>query len=354
MFEEMVRKNNPYSKIIGKYTGMDNKVECECLICGKRYFAKAYDVKIGKKHRECSFVIGTQKRTKTQSEFINQVSEVHRNVKIIGQYKNAKEKIECLCVTHNETFYSDPDHLLSGKCGCKSCRSEKISSALSKSHDEFANVTNQIEILGKYNGLHSSVQVKCKKCGYIWSPTAYSLLAGNGCPHCVGRNKTTEEYKDEIYKYNKDIEIIGKYIDTNHKILCKCKMCNREWMANPNSLKRTGCPWCRQSHGEKAIRQYLDEHNIAFIPQKTFDGLVGVGGRNLSYDYYISDMNILIEYQGEFHDGTARQQSKEDYEKQIEHDKRKKEYANINGYKLIEIWYWDFNKINEILERELC
>lgn len=41
--------------------------------------------------------------------------------------------------------------------------------------------------------------------------------------------------------------------------------------------------------------------------------------------------------------------SKKDFEKQLEHDKRKKEYALLNGYNFLEIWYWDFDNIEEIL-----
>lgn len=36
-----------------------------------------------------------------------------------------------------------------------------------------------------------------------------------------------------------------------------------------------------------------------------------------------------------------------------EHDKRKREYAKSHGYKLLEIWYYDYNNIEEILNREL-
>jgi len=81
--------------------------------------------------------------------------------------------------------------------------------------------------------------------------------------------------------------------------------------------------------------------------------LIGVGGGNLSYDFYLPNYNLLIEYQGEFHDGTAIQQSKEKFKKQLEHDKRKREYADNHNINLLEIWYWDFDNIEKILKREL-
>ena len=43
----------------------------------------------------------------------------------------------------------------------------------------------------------------------------------------------------------------------------------------------------------------------------------------------------------------------EQFKIQQEHDRRKREYAEKNGYKLLEIGYYDYDKIEEILSREL-
>lgn len=96
-------------------------------------------------------------------------------------------------------------------------------------------------------------------------------------------------------------------------------------------------------------------HNISFERNKTFDGLFGIKNGHLSYDFYIESMNLLIEYQGQFHDGTITSnfQSKESFAKQQEHDKRKKIYAITHDIELIEIWYWDFDNIENILSSKL-
>ena len=79
----------------------------------------------------------------------------------------------------------------------------------------------------------------------------------------------------------------------------------------------------------------------------------GIGGGLLSYDFYIKKYNILIEYQGEFHDGTAWQQTEIDFLYQQEHDKRKKQYAEEHCINLLEIWYWDYENIEQILNKVL-
>ncbi len=135
-----------------------------------------------------------------------------------------------------------------------------------------------------------------------------------------------------------------------------CNECGNKFYRKVASIHRhksVVCPQCKLSEGEKRITNYLKLNNINYISQKTFDGLVGTRGGNLSYDFYLPDYNLLIEYQGEFHDGSVSHQTEEDFDRQQEHDKRKKEYAKKNNIELLEIWYWDFDNIDEILKMNL-
>lgn len=357
-FVQMVEKNNKYVKIIGTYNGMRNKVYCQCMICGDKYMATAYDVKIGKKHNKCAAKISGENRLKENDTFVKELQNSLPHITLLESYIGSHKKVLCRCNVHNELFKSTPTKLLAGKSGCKKCKSELISTKLKKSHTDFISklnlITDQIEVIGKYNTSKDTIEVKCKKCGFTWYPTAGSLLAGNGCPHCVGRYKTTEEFRNEIASINDSIDIVGEYINSHTKIKCRCRICGNEWFSIPGNLKYSGCPECNMSHGERSIKHFLDSHSISYVSQKKFPGLIGVNGGDLSYDFYIVESNTLIEYQGEFHDGTAYQQTLEEYEIQKEHDRRKRNYAQKNGYQLIEIWYHDYDIIDEILEMKLC
>lgn len=71
------------------------------------------------------------------------------------------------------------------------------------------------------------------------------------------------------------------------------------------------------------------------------------------------DYNLLIEYQGQQHEkplqfhGIDFESALNNFVKQKEHDKRKREYANQNNINLLEIWYYDFNNIDNILKKKL-
>ena len=87
-----------------------------------------------------------------------------------------------------------------------------------------------------------------------------------------------------------------------------------------------------------------------------YDDLLGISeNKKLSYDFYLTDYNLLIEYQGKQHEEyiCLWHDSYEDFEKQLEHDKRKREYANNNGIKLIEIYDYEKHIINEVLNERI-
>lgn len=63
--------------------------------------------------------------------------------------------------------------------------------------------------------------------------------------------------------------------------------------------KKSGCPICNESKGEKIIRKFLTDHNINFIPQKRFKKCRDK--KPLPFDFYLYEKNICIEYDGEQH-----------------------------------------------------
>ena len=117
------------------------------------------------------------------------------------------------------------------------------------------------------------------------------------------------------------------------------------------------CPICKESKGERKIREHLTKHNIEFIPQKTFSNLLGTGNKPLSYDFYIPSKNLLIEFQGIQHyeprdfNNEGMKQAETNFEIQQEHDRRKRKYAQQNNIDLLEITYLEEDKIEEILDK---
>lgn len=107
------------------------------------------------------------------------------------------------------------------------------------------------------------------------------------------------------------------------------------------------------SKGEDFIEDWLLNHNIKFIQQKSFDGCKYK--QKLNFDFYIPSKNICIEYDGEFHFQPIRKSKSMTEEQAIKNleeskirDNIKNEFCKNNGINLIRIKY------DEDLEKRIC
>lgn len=111
---------------------------------------------------------------------------------------------------------------------------------------------------------------------------------------------------------------------------------------------------CMKSKGELLIKNFLIKNNIEFKKQKTFDELRGLGNGKLSYDFYLPKHNLLIEFQGiQHYQVNERFGGEGQFERQIEHDKRKRDFATNCGIDLVEISYDQIDDIEAILSRKI-
>jgi len=213
-----------------------------------------------------------------------------------------------------------------------------------------------------------------------WYTTIACRNNGNSCPYCAGYY-ASKDYNllvinPELCKewnYNKNERNPEEYTPGNHdKVWWICEH-GHEWFTSIHSRGYgNGCPECSKSKGEKKIDEVLinnnwikinkleiellnNKNNNYFVPQMKYNNLIGIGGGLLSYDHYIPKLNLLIEYQGEQHErpvdfeGKGEEYAQKQFEKQLEHDRRKRKYAKNNNIRLLEIWYYDFDRIEEIL-----
>ena len=137
---------------------------------------------------------------------------------------------------------------------------------------------------------------------------------------------------------------------------CRCdcgNLCSVSGADLRNGMSKS-CGCARISSMEFNVKQYFEHNAVVFYTQYKFDNLVGVNNGKLSYDFYLPQYNVLVECQGiQHYEPIEYFGGEEQFKIQQEHDRRKREYAKKNGYKLLEIWYYDYDKIEEILNREL-
>lgn len=158
--------------------------------------------------------------------------------------------------------------------------------------------------LVKYIKSNQKVKIICK-IHNVFEQIANNHLKGQGCLKCQYLNnsiKNTSNSNSFIRKaisvhkniYNYDLV---EYKNSKTKIICNKHGIFKQ---RPNDhLAGKGCPKCKLSKGEIKIEQYLNENNIQYETQKTFNECVNI--LKLPFDFYISEYNICIEYDGQQH-----------------------------------------------------
>ena len=345
--------------VLDTYINNRTKLKCKCLLDGFEWYSTPNSLLSGRGCPKCKSNKISKLKIKSHEEFKAQINQINPNIILLNKYVNSHTKIQCKCKKDGYEWETLPFSLLEGSnCPrCVNCEHRTNEAFL----EELYNINKNIRPLTKFKKVNDKITCECIICNNIWDTTPHSLLSGKGCPKCgyehakMLTRKSHDKFINELYEKNKDIEIIGTYINSKTKIKCRCKLCGNIWEAIPNNLlHNSGCPVCNISIGENIIKNCLLSMKINYISQYRFYDLRGINNGVLSYDFYIPDYNLLIEYQGEQHEkannffGGERQ-----LDVQLEHDKRKREYAKNHNIKLLEIWYYDFNNIEEILKSQL-
>jgi len=271
-------------------------------------------------------------------------------------YKNNKSKVKIRCPIHGIFEQTAYCHYYF-KQGCPECKPNKQYTT-----DEFVQKCKKIHgdkynySLVSYKNAYTKVDIICEKHG-IFSVRPSDHLNGVSCSLCslgfIKNNKiSTEEFiikankvHNNMYNYSKTI-----YKNSRSKLIITCKEHGDFLQKAESHLRGRGCPNCIKSTGENKIESYLTNNNILLEKQKKFESCKNV--LNLSFDFYLPDYNICIEYDGIQHFEPVKYFGglKELINRQ-KLDKIKNEYCQNNNIHLIRINYKE--NIEEKLDQEL-
>lgn len=306
-------------------------------------------------------------RTKTQSEWDAEIYRLVGNeYTFLEPYKNSTTK---LTVKHNvcgSTYRVVPKNFLKGN-RCKICVAREKAKKFTKNHEQFVKEVHNLfkgeyTILDKYKNSATKVLVKHNICGTEYKVRPDALLRGGGCKKCLHEKyrktnrKTTKEFSYEVSRLTEgEYKLTSEYKSVNTKVSLKHVKCGTVYEVFPYQFIRgRRCPRCNQSKGEKFVEDLLKRLGIQYEQYKKFDDLRDLNP--LSYDFYLPEYNILIEYQGIQHFKPVSVFGGEKcFKTQQKHDEMKREYAKEKGYMLIEIPYTEdtYDKVKDFLTKEI-
>ena len=200
-------------------------------------------------------------KKKTHEEYVIEVEKLNPNIKVIGHYINRDTKILHKCIICGYEWNVRPYAITYNKQGCPICNNLKRIKNRTKTNEQYINDVKKINpniiVLEKYINATTKIKHQCLIDKYEWLAKPTNILSGKGCPLC-GKTlkKTQKEYMEQVLAINPNISVVGKYINSNTKILHKCKKCGQEWNATPiNILQGKGCPICAKKLIGDALRK---------------------------------------------------------------------------------------------------
>ncbi|WP_228636094.1 hypothetical protein [Clostridium perfringens] len=279
------------------------------------------------------------------------------NYKLVSEYKNPLTKVKLICDKGHEIEVK-PNSIKRGN-RCQLCTGNKNINTSEQAKKDFFELLDNInyKLVGEYKNNKTKAKLICNH-NHSIEMTPHSIKRGYRCPMCSKNN--TEQAKKDFFELldNINYKLVGEYKGSLTKVKLICDK-GHEIEMIPNNIKNNGqrCSRCNTiSYGEILTKKILDEYGCKYESQKKFDGLTGLGGRKLSYDFFV-DNYLLIEIQGEQHYKPIKHFGGEErFKQQQEHDRLKREFAKNSGYELLEIPYFgvkDLDKLEKILREKL-
>lgn len=234
---------------------------------------------------------------------------------------------------------------------------------------QFGRWTVLYRVKAPSNNKSKSAYWLCRcECGTVKAVIAQNLNNGSSVScGCWNREKASERMTE--YNVNQNpIQIgqrFGKLVvikdlgyrkeksrDKNERwVLCQCD-CGNTKEVDTNSLHvgRVHSCGCLHSYGEYVIQKLLEENNICFKREYSFDDLLSPKGKKLRFDFAIfenDELQLLIEFDGRQHfSGPEAQWSHAVSLEEIqEKDELKNQYCQKNNIKLIRLTMSDLNKL---------
>lgn len=182
-----------------------------------------------------------------------------------------------------------------------------------KTHEEYIAEIDKsnynVTVIGEYINARTPILHKCNVCGYKWDVTPDNILRGHKCPVCMHkaigqppeyRNSIwASDHKDRLSKYLSEEQMKSYMPNSNKRIDIECKFCGQQKNMVIQHLSDYGMA-CKCSDGKsypnKFVYNMLDQLNIKYIPEKSFDW-----SNKKVYDIYIPKFNCIVENHGIHH-----------------------------------------------------
>lgn len=349
----------------------------ESLVVQQRKDAKDYfeSLKPYKQTHERRFDFKVRNKPYTNEEVVERLRELYGDDYDYTQvdYKNNRTPITLRCKKHDVVLSRILQNLLKG-WGCPACNKEQgktWANVVEKTYDPSRRSERWTteRFIAESKAYHGEGIFDYSQCHYVNKDTPVTLIriadgavvkvrpydhlrhdADYGIAQRYYQGTTDKEkIRFLVRRLEENIETpiyvpMQKIEHSNKRFKCICPLHGEFYTSLFKIRNGKCCPECdgsRESVGERNVRRYLQSKNIKFEQEyriedeKFFDTFARV-------DFYLPDLNTMIEFQGEQHYGIANKaitHGSGKWQSQKKRDNHLRRYAVDHNIRLIEVPY---------------
>lgn len=350
----------------------------------KEYFE---NLKPYKKNHERRFDFEVRNKPYTNEEVVERLRELYGDDYDYTQvdYKTKKTLITLRCKKHDIVFSRTFPNLMKG-WGCPACNKEQgktWANVVTKNYDPSRRSERWTteRFIAESKAYHGEGIFDYSRCHYVNNDTPVTLIRiadgavinirpddhlRHDADYGVQRYYQGTTDKEKIHLLVRHLEEnietpiyvpMQKIDDTSKRFKCVCPL-HGEFVTSLAKIRNGNCcPECDgsgESVGERNIRLYLQSKNIKFKQEfriedkKYFDTYARV-------DFYLPDLNTMIEFQGEQHYGIANKaitHGSRKWQSQKKRDNHLRRYAADHNVRLIEVPYTFRSNVDTFLAEQ--
>lgn len=349
----------------------------ESLVVQQRKYAKDYfeSLKPYKQTHERRFDFKVRNKPYTNEEVVERLRELYGDDYDYTQvdYKNNRTPITLRCKKHDVVLSRILQNLLKG-WGCPACNKEQgktWANVVEKTYDPSRRSERWTteRFIAESKAWHGEGFFDYSQCHYVNKDTPVTLIRiADGAvvkvrPYDHLRHDADYGIAQRYYQGTTDKEKIHflvrrleenienpiyvpmqKIERSNKRFKCICPLHGEFYMSLHRIYSGNCCPECDgggESVGERNVRRYLQSKGIKFEQEyriedkKYFDTFARV-------DFYLPDLNTMIEFQGEQHYKIANKaitHGSRKWQSQKKRDNHLRRYAADHNVRLIEVPY---------------
>lgn len=211
--------------------------------------------------------------------------------------------------------------------------------------------------IGKFMTVNDNLDIECGRCHKISAMRVDHYIKGSRCGDCVAKDvgkmfalpyETVRDYISDCG----DFLVSKTYHNYDGPLEICCHGCGGTYIKSFAQFKSKGrCDKCKDpmSRGERRIATYLTKKLLEYEHEYSYDDCRKI--LPLPFDFHIPSLSMCIEYQGQQHYGPiACFGGEAAFERQKERDKIKFDYCGEKKIPLLIIPYWDFSRIEGIMD----